>query len=342
MTFTGIVSGFSTQFSQEINICDGVKLKLPDDWIEIPKDKIDSTYKIVAETTETEMVYYDFGYQWQQNKGYFSYPYLLIQVNESLRIPESELDMYKFNQGLNDGIESDEVSNIVDSISVGESVFDPIKNRVLTKFGMESYGVEMTGFMDLQLTNKGYVMIYMYSIDSELAQYESLFTQIMDNIEITQDAKYIYKDINNTKAYNSKNDKSDQSIFSKVLSGIVAAAILGGISFLVNSLRRKKKDNEIESNIIYDYPPQEQNQDSNPKESGKIVFYEDPRINEGVLSSDDVIPEQVDKEKTEPQKEIPALTIEDQNYDTIYCRNCGKQLPSDSKFCFKCGKDVIK
>jgi ribosomal protein L40E len=42
-----------------------------------------------------------------------------------------------------------------------------------------------------------------------------------------------------------------------------------------------------------------------------------------------------------PPSPMPAPVQSGPNFGKLYCRNCGAQLPSDSKFCNRCGTTVV-
>jgi len=44
---------------------------------------------------------------------------------------------------------------------------------------------------------------------------------------------------------------------------------------------------------------------------------------------------------TTPQAPVSAPAQAGQNFGQLFCRNCGANLPSDSKFCNRCGTPVV-
>lgn len=47
-------------------------------------------------------------------------------------------------------------------------------------------------------------------------------------------------------------------------------------------------------------------------------------------------------EQTETIIKPTKISTQNENNPFIYCRKCGNKLPSDSKFCSKCGIEVVK
>jgi len=78
--------------TQEFRTKDGFAIRLPRDWVEIPRQVLDDFSARLRKTvTGMEKQSYDYGYQRGYGGRWFACPYLLVQVTRAGRIPEKEL-----------------------------------------------------------------------------------------------------------------------------------------------------------------------------------------------------------------------------------------------------------
>jgi hypothetical protein len=78
--------------TQEFRTKDGFTIRLPQDWVEIPRQVLDDfSAKLRKTVTGLEKQSYDYGYQRGYDGRWFACPYLLVQVTRAGRIPEKEL-----------------------------------------------------------------------------------------------------------------------------------------------------------------------------------------------------------------------------------------------------------
>jgi hypothetical protein len=88
-------AGVSTASASELKK-NGFSISLPDEWVEIPRDVIDAYEKEIARLAPNAPApHYDYGFQLGSSQNWFEYPYILVQINNTGRIPESQLEKFE-------------------------------------------------------------------------------------------------------------------------------------------------------------------------------------------------------------------------------------------------------
>ena len=79
-------------FASEIMQKKGFSISIPSGWVEIPKDTIEVFEKELNKAAPNHPAqHYDYGFQLKSSKKWLEYPYILVQVKNTGRIPESQL-----------------------------------------------------------------------------------------------------------------------------------------------------------------------------------------------------------------------------------------------------------
>jgi hypothetical protein len=212
-------------------------ISFPSGWIEMPRDIIDSYEKEVAKAApDFPMQHYDYGFQLKSSRNWFEYPYILIQVKNSGRIPENEFKNFE-QISLQKDIDKHrkQVGSILSDIQAGKMVFDK-QNKVVwmrIEGNVANIG-PITGLMCMIPTEKGFIQVYGYSLKSEYSKNESVFRSIA--LSTTLSADLMYKP--------NWTDNVPSAIrgikWDKVIGKAIVGAIIGGVICLLSYLRRKK------------------------------------------------------------------------------------------------------
>lgn len=179
--------------SQTITTPDGITIHLPIKWKQIPKSVIEEVYKEFYDQNPRALRQtFDHGFQ-ADSEEWFSYPYILIQVQHTGRIPEFALkkmpnldDIFKEKAH-----ETADAISAISDISMGKTVYDSTL-RILWSSGKAHY--ESIGYVKMlaggHLTEDGFVYVYAYSIEADFPRYEKLFEQIISRIKLEPGIRY--------------------------------------------------------------------------------------------------------------------------------------------------------
>lgn len=220
----------------------GFSISLPDGWIEIARDVIDVYEKEIAKLAPNEPVlHYDYGFQLDGSKNWFEYPYILVQVKNIGRIPESQLkklEGYPVQKSLDKHRKG--FSSIMSDIQVGKMVYD--KQTKMIWMRIESNVVDIgpiSCISGMVPTEKGYIQVSGYSLRNDYPTYESTFRSVAMSVKPESGLVYEPKRSDSLPSVVSGID------WGKVAGKVIAGAVIGGIAALiVGTTRRKKKDSK--------------------------------------------------------------------------------------------------
>ncbi len=101
-------------------------ITIPDGWVEIPKDVIDEYEEETAKLVPNMPAqHYDYGFQLGSSANWLDYPYVLVQLKNTGRIPESQLEKlegYSAQESLDKHKKA--LSSIMSDIEAGKMIYD--------------------------------------------------------------------------------------------------------------------------------------------------------------------------------------------------------------------------
>lgn len=108
---------------------DGFSLELPPGWLQIPQSAIAETQQeILRRAPNAPKVRYDYGFQFGSTDQWFSYPYILVQVKRSGRIPEQELArIAQLPLGNAAAKFQERTRELVSEVEIGKPRYDPMR-----------------------------------------------------------------------------------------------------------------------------------------------------------------------------------------------------------------------
>lgn len=215
------VSYSAVELAGSFRIDDGVTLYLPDDWTEISREQLDEMSSLITSNLGISSPRYNYGYQLKGTEP-FKYPYMLVIINNTGRIRESEFsNIKKVTKELESAYDSaeKEMKSIIDNVSLGEQVYDEDGKRLISKAVTDVAGVgSVVMVVDMQLTSRGFVQFMFYCTESQYPKYGEIFSQIINGVEVTGDAMYSSTGANQktgTKAAGTDNASGDTSTASE-------------------------------------------------------------------------------------------------------------------------------
>lgn len=219
----------------------GFKLNLPADWIAIPKQALNQfsahLKKVAPDAARPQ---YDFGFQLRASQNWFEYPYILVQVKNNGRLPESELkNLKKIESGLNQGASEAEnrMSALLTQAQIGETFYDERSQRLWATMSINVADVGMVkSLLVFFLTERGMIAFGGYAKEADFAYHSNVFESIINSVSLADNLRYQPRW---TDALPGAGRIDWGRIFKKALIGAVIGAIIGAIFTVI--MRRRKK-----------------------------------------------------------------------------------------------------
>lgn len=229
---------FGTELPRSFAAKEGFTLHLPSDWKPIPKEVLDKYSQAIAKMApQAEKQVYDYGFQRSDAPKWFSYPYILIQVKRSGRIPEEQLKALKrIEKAMDESFSktTDSLSAITSNASLGETIYDPASHILWTRIAIDIKKTgTVRGIIGTLLTEEGFVQIAGYAKDDDFGTYLPIFESVIKTTEIRTDLKYGSRTLAGKTA---EEDADQKTVPWKTMTVAVIGLLLG---FLVWKLRKK-------------------------------------------------------------------------------------------------------
>ena len=173
----------------------GYTLTLPAGWEEIPGPAIEEQTRSVLAAAQGRMAqHFDDGFQRSGSLKWLQYPYILVQVKETGRVPEGRLTHMKMlRYGIQTGMDTTgkKLNSIVSNLSLGDTYYDPTNKCLLIRMSVNVARVgEVRALTRGFLTEKGMLLFHCYApaleFDSQLPE----FQEILDSVRLSDELRY--------------------------------------------------------------------------------------------------------------------------------------------------------
>lgn len=231
---------FGTEAKQPFPTKDGFTLYLPDHWKPIPGDVLDAYSRAIAKLApKVEKQTYDYGFQLSAAQKWFTYPYILVQVKHSGRVPEDQLrSLARIGEAMDSSFAKarESLSSFATNGTIGETVLDASSHTLWTRIAIDVKGAgTINGLVGTILTENGFIQISCYAKEKEFPGYLPVFETIVRSAVLSDDLKYRPGDAHAGTAAGG--------IGRGVIVGIVVAGIAaGGLCWFFVRNRRKKEE----------------------------------------------------------------------------------------------------
>ena len=221
--FVFMANAFATAIIQKPEFT----LSLPDGWVEIPSNVLSATQaEIKRRAPGAKIPKYDYGFQKQPLMKGMKYPFVLIQVIDSGRIPERQLKSIPkidWNKQLKDRIANHK--SIISSASVGKMQYDESAHIIwiMSQSDVVNAG-KILGVSGIIPTETGVIQIHANSGESDFQGYLPIFRQIIMSTTVSPNLAY------QPRWFDSTPILSDINWERVILAGIAGAllAVAGG------------------------------------------------------------------------------------------------------------------
>ncbi len=234
--FTGLVSMFlllvipcfGIDLPQAIPAHEGFTLHMPAGWKPIPREVLDRYSREIAKLApKAEKQAYDYGFQREDTPKWFAYPYILVQVKRSGRIPEEQLEsLQRIEKAMDDSFAkaSDSLSSFTSGASIGKPLYDASHHILWTQVAIDVKEIgTVRGVIGAILTGEGFVQIACYARDADFKNYLPLFEAIVKNTELSKDLRY---SADNGKVAKKREDGKKGPVSMETMALVFAAAAL--------------------------------------------------------------------------------------------------------------------
>ncbi len=214
---------------------DGFTLLLPRGWKPIPGEVLDAYEREIARMApKAETQDYDYGFQLSSAGKWFAYPYILVQVKSSGKVPQEQLrSMARIGEAMDTGFDRarESISSIAANGKMGEPVLDEAAHTLWTRISVDVKGVgTINGLVGTILTEKGFIQISCYAKGEEFQGYLSLFEGMIRGAVLSDDLRYRPEGV-----------RTPGGIGTGAMAGIAAALAAAGVLFLLVARGRRKK-----------------------------------------------------------------------------------------------------
>ena len=219
---------FGADLPQSFAVKEGFTIHLPMDWKPIPKEVLDRYSQAISRIApKAEKQHYDYGFQRTDTPKWFIYPYILVQVNRSGRIPEEQLKALKrIEKAMDDSFAkaTDSISSITSNASLGEPIYDPVSHILWTRIAIDVKDAgTVRGIIGAILTEEGFVQIACYAMGEDFEKYLPVFETIIKNTDFRADLRFGTRDTEGK----AVKEESGQGAFSwKTMTLVLIVALL--------------------------------------------------------------------------------------------------------------------
>jgi len=225
ITFTGFsIANSGIQQKNEFSIA------IPDGWVEMPRDVIDAYEKEMANLApNVPAQHFDYGFQLDETKNWFEHPYILVQIKNMGRIPDSQLEKLA-GYSVQDTVKEykDGLNSVATDIQIGRMIYD--KQTKIIWMHIQSnvvYVGPVSGISGMIPTEKGFIQIVGYSLRDDYPKYDPVFRSII--LSVAPEPSLVYKPKWSDNLPPVVSGIEWGRVLSKAIGGAIAAAIIASI-----------------------------------------------------------------------------------------------------------------
>jgi hypothetical protein len=231
------IGGDGLAYSGELYQKNGFSITLPEGWTEMPRNVIDSFEMELSKQAPNATQHYDYGFQLKKSENWFEYPYILVQIKNTGRIQENQLEQLE-NLSLQEEIREKgkkDLGSVMSDIQVGKMYYDKHAKIVWLRIGANVINVGLiTGLSGMVPTETGFIQVSGYSLADDFPNYNSTFQSVA--MSVTPEPELVYK----PKWSDSLPPVVSEIDWGNVAGKALVGAIIFGIIALIVGLRKKK------------------------------------------------------------------------------------------------------
>ncbi len=210
------------------------KISSPDGWIKIPEKELKDSEDRINKTLK-EAIDYEIAFQKKENKSWFAYPYILIQIeNRGKQYSDYQIKKGIENEFIKKNIKKKKgkYNNIIFDLEENSVWYDETKNIVYSKVWLYNNQDKISALLAQVLSNYGAIRIMFYDTEKNNQNNYSAYSSLLDSIII--DNGYEFKK-------NNTNNGLLGTGLDNAVGAFIAAIILG---ILISIFRRGKNKSQ--------------------------------------------------------------------------------------------------
>lgn len=212
---------------------------LPSGWVEALPEALRAIEAGIEQASQGAIKeQFEYGYQLDSARVWFEYPYILVQVKRSGRIPEGQMAQHKrSHSGIREGMEKagESLGAFLSGMEQGETLYDEGDHVLWSTMTMNVQGVgDVRGLIAVKLTEFGFIQLMGYATKDTFAQYSPIFREAVHTLAI--DEQYEYQPRLTDHAPTVWGINLGQSAIAGLFGGLA-----GGVVALVAYLNKKRK-----------------------------------------------------------------------------------------------------
>ncbi len=174
------------------NARDGFRISIPPDWQEIPESKIAEKVAAVRKASpDIQVPDFQYGYQARSDQ-WFTYPYVLVSIKRSGRVPEYQLAKL---QNVDWSVGGKAVQNLSDGqishLEMGKVAYDPSTHIIWMASEATYPEVGKVGILNGSVqTQEGSIWVYGYALRDTFEANKPTFAQIAESVLPTEALRY--------------------------------------------------------------------------------------------------------------------------------------------------------
>lgn len=181
----------SVELTQEFHAREGFTIRLPADWKQIPPDVIKKYFsEMTRANPQMPRAVANYAFKPASNMNPLPFPYLMIQVDHSGKLPEQRLaDTRQMKRGIEKGAR--DASSKLSDVTASELTYDADRHIVWGTLQMTvPDGGRLKQMLATIMTEQGVIRVVGFSTDEDYETWAPTFKAIAENLVLSEKLRY--------------------------------------------------------------------------------------------------------------------------------------------------------
>jgi hypothetical protein len=192
-TLALVLTAWTSVARSEVVQKPGFSLTVPDGWVEIPQEVLTKTYDAMKQQApDAGFPRYDYGFQLKSAEKWMAYPYVLVQISNTARISERELQSLQ-KVDMNKEIRSyaQAAKSLMSNVQLGQPSYDAALHVIWMTSQSDVVGIgKVQGLSGMIPTEKGMVIVHGYALDTNFPNYAPMYRDLIASTKVATELAY--------------------------------------------------------------------------------------------------------------------------------------------------------